>query len=39
MTRRVEALHLAGTEQHGQRQLVIKYVIKSKRRGGSVPTG
>ena len=30
MTRRIEALHLAGTEQHGQRQLVIKYVIKSK---------
>jgi hypothetical protein len=39
MTRRIEGRHLAGTEQHGKGQLVIKYVIKSKRRGGGVPTG
>jgi hypothetical protein len=38
MTRRIEALHLAGTEQYGQRQLVIKSVIKSKARKWAVAT-
>jgi hypothetical protein len=37
MTRRIEGRHLAGTEQHGQRQLVIKYIINSKSQPHAVP--